>query len=98
MNGPILFWVDKAPQEAENSPKSYQTMSGTTRGKLRFMVNRKSYLTAKEMAAALGISKQTLIRYEQKGIFPKAHRNQVNRWREYTSKDLQVLQKIMGRS
>jgi DNA-binding transcriptional MerR regulator len=58
---------------------------------------KKTYLTVNETAAALGISKQTLIRYEQRGIFPKPNRNQVNRWREYTLKDLQVLQKIMGR-
>jgi len=62
----------------------------------RQVSKEKTYLTANETAAALGISKQTLLRYEQRGIFPRASRNQVNRWREYTSQDLQALQKILG--
>jgi len=42
----------------------------------------KKYLNAGEVALALGISKQTLIKYEQKTIFPKARRNNLNGWRE----------------
>lgn len=55
------------------------------------------YFTATEAASALGISKQTLLRYEVRGIFPKAHRNRLNRWREYTAGDIQELKKLMGR-
>ncbi len=56
------------------------------------------YYTATEIAKILGISKQTLIRYESKKIFPKAKRNAVNRWREYTLRDIKVLKKILGRT
>ena len=56
------------------------------------------YYTATEIGKILGISKQTLIRYENKKIFPKAKRNAVNRWREYTLGDIKVLKKILGRA
>lgn len=55
------------------------------------------YYSTTEAARILGISKQTLIRYELKGIFPKPKRNAVNKWREYTSRDISQLKKIMGR-
>lgn len=58
---------------------------------------KKRYFTAREVAETLAISKQTLLRYEAKGIFPKAGRNQVNKWREYTQTDIQKLRQIMGR-
>ncbi len=58
---------------------------------------KKKYFTVTEAASALGISKQTLLRYEVRGIFPKANRNHLNRWREYTAGDIQELQKLMGR-
>ena len=58
---------------------------------------QKKYFTATEAASALGISKQTLLRYEARGVFPKAHRNHLNHWREYTAGDIQELQKLMGR-
>ncbi|MCX7926684.1 MAG: MerR family transcriptional regulator [Candidatus Omnitrophica bacterium] len=51
--------------------------------------------TAQEVAERLGISKQTLFRYEKKGIFPKARRNLINRWRQYTEDDLKKLKEIM---
>ena len=57
----------------------------------------RQYYTATEAASALGISKQTLLRYEAKGVFPKANRNRVNRWREYTETDIQQRQKLLGR-
>jgi len=53
--------------------------------------------TIEEVAKKLGISKQTLLRYEKKGIFPPPRRNLVNRWREYTDKDVNKLKKILGR-
>lgn len=55
------------------------------------------YYSANEVARFLGISKQTLVRYEGKRIFPKARRNKVNGWREYTISDINHLRKIMGR-
>ena len=55
------------------------------------------YYSVNEVAKILGISKQTMIRYESKGIFPKAKRNKLNDWREYTEKDVVALKKIMGR-
>ena len=55
------------------------------------------YFSASEIAQALGISKQTLLRYEKKKIFPKAKRNRINRRREYTTKDLELFKRIMGR-
>ena len=60
-------------------------------------VKKRRYYTATKVAAALGISKQTLLRYEARGVFPKAQRNRLNRWREYTEGDIQALQKLMGR-
>lgn len=58
---------------------------------------KNEYFTVTETASALGISKQTLLRYEARGIFPKAHRNRLNRWREYTAGEIQELRKLMGR-
>ena len=57
----------------------------------------KKYFNTNEVAYALGISKQTLVRYEKKGIFPKPKRSPLNKWREYTLKDITNLKKIMGR-
>jgi prepilin-type N-terminal cleavage/methylation domain-containing protein len=51
-----------------------------------------------EVAQKLGISKQTLIRYEKKGIFPHSHRNRINHWREYTEEDVQKMARIIGRA
>lgn len=55
------------------------------------------YYTAREVAKILDISKQTLIRYENRRIFPPPRRNALNGWREYTEKDIGTLKKIMGR-
>ena len=57
----------------------------------------KKYFMVNEVAQALGISKQTLVRYEKKNIFPKSKRNPLNKWREYTLKDIMMFKKIMGR-
>lgn len=58
---------------------------------------KKKYYTAREVADLLGISKQTLLRYEKKGFFPPARRNPINKWREYTWNDIQRLKRILGR-
>lgn len=51
--------------------------------------------TAQEVAQRLGISKQTLFRYEKKGVFPTARRNLINRWRQYTEEDIMRLTEII---
>jgi len=51
--------------------------------------------TAQEVAQRLGISKQTLFRYEKKGVFPAARRNLINRWRQYTEEDIVRLTEII---
>ena len=57
----------------------------------------KKYFTINEVAHVLGISKQTLVRYEKKNVFPSPRRNPLNKWREYTLKDIANFKKIMGR-
>ncbi|MEK6563858.1 MAG: MerR family transcriptional regulator [Candidatus Omnitrophota bacterium] len=59
-------------------------------------MRRMRFLTTQEAVERLGISKQTLFRYEKKGIFPKPRRNSINRWRCYTQEDIIKLRKIMG--
>jgi len=58
------------------------------------MVNRR-FLTVEEAAQRLGISKQTMVRYESRGVFPKPHRNPINRWRQYTPEDVERLNAIL---
>lgn len=55
------------------------------------------YFSANEVAQALGISKQTLLRYEKKKIFPRAKRNLINKRREYTAGDIELLKRVTGR-
>lgn len=46
-----------------------------------------------EAAELLGISRQTLLRYEKKGILPKQRRNRINSWREYTQNDIEDIKR-----
>lgn len=62
-----------------------------------FMKNVK-YYSVEQAAQFLGISKQTLIRYENKKVFPKPRRNALNGWREYTEDEIKRLKTIMGRA
>ncbi len=62
------------------------------------MINKERYYSATETAQFLGISKQTLIRYEKKKVFPAPKRNAVNGWREYTEDEIRKLKVIMGRT
>ncbi len=48
-----------------------------------------------QVAQKLGISKQTLIRYEKKGILPKFARNHINSWREYTEEDVCKMKNLL---
>jgi len=61
-------------------------------------MNKAKFYSAEKTAGFLGISKQTLIRYENKRVFPKAKRNAVNGWREYTADEIRKLRVIMGRN
>lgn len=57
---------------------------------------KEKFITIKEIAEELGISRQTILRYERKGIFPKPSRNPLNRWRRYSMEDLKKLKNICG--
>ncbi|MDD4954346.1 MAG: MerR family transcriptional regulator [Candidatus Omnitrophica bacterium] len=59
---------------------------------------KERYLSVTQAAQLLGISKQTLIRYENRKLFPAARRNALNGWREYTEDDVKNLRSIMGRT
>jgi len=50
-----------------------------------------------EVADVLGLYKGTVLNYEKKHIFPKARRNPINKYREYTGEDLEKLKKILKR-
>lgn len=57
----------------------------------------KRIYNTEEVASSLKISKQTLLRYEKKGIIPKARRNPINKWREFTEEDIKQIKKILAR-
>ncbi|MCX5713824.1 MAG: MerR family transcriptional regulator [Candidatus Omnitrophica bacterium] len=57
----------------------------------------KAYLSTQEVAKVLGISKQTLLRYEKRKIFPKPKRNLINKRREYSIQDIEKLKTLIGR-
>jgi len=64
------------------------------------MVEEPNSMTAKryniqEVANMLGIYKGTIKNYEEKGIFPKARRNPINNYREYTPQDVDILRRIL---
>jgi DNA-binding transcriptional MerR regulator len=59
---------------------------------------KEKYYSVTQTAHLLGISKQTLVRYENKKLFPAARRNTLNGWREYTEEDIRRLRAIMGRT
>lgn len=53
------------------------------------------FFTSQQVAQRLGISKQTLLRYEKRGILPKAVRNPINGWRIYTENNLRKIREIV---
>ena len=55
----------------------------------------KTRYNIQEVADILGIYKGTVKNYEQKGIFPKPRRNPINKYREYTQEDIDILQRIL---
>ena len=50
-----------------------------------------------EVADILGLYKGTILNYEKKHIFPKAKRNPINRYREYSKEELEKLKSILKR-
>lgn len=50
-----------------------------------------------EVANILGIYRGTIKNYEAKGIFPKPRRNPINKYREYTPQDIDILKRILLR-
>ena len=62
-------------------------MDETQLGKKRYNIQ--------EVAVILGIYKGTIKNYEDKGIFPKSHRNPINKYREYTTQDVEILKRIL---
>lgn len=67
------------------------------RSEVEYM-EKQRYYSVEKAAQLLGISKQTLIRYENKSLFPNPRRNALNGWREYTEEDIKKLRVIMGRA
>lgn len=60
-------------------------------------MKKKRYYRPIELAKALGISKQTLLRYEKRRLFPQPKRNPINNWRVYTGEDLKKMARIIER-
>jgi len=58
-------------------------------------MNKEKIFTANEVARILGLSKQTLFRYEKRGVFPRSRRNSINHWRQYTESDVKKLKEII---
>jgi DNA-binding XRE family transcriptional regulator len=77
--------------------KAYQNVLNEERAFGKEDEMQKRYHSTQEVARILGISKQTLLRYEKKKIFPKTRRNPINKRREYSLEEITKLKKIMGR-
>lgn len=58
---------------------------------------KRVFYGTQEAALMLGISKQTLLRYEKKKIFPRPKRNPINRRREYSIEEITKLKQVLGR-
>lgn len=56
---------------------------------------KNEFFTTWQVARELGISKQTLFRYEKQKVFPNPRRNLINRWRQYTQEDIKKLKEIL---
>lgn len=77
--------------------KAYQDILEVERTSEKEVEMQKPYHSTQEVARILGISKQTLLRYEKKKIFPKPRRNPINKRREYSLDDIIKLKKTIGR-
>ena len=61
------------------------------------MIKPNNYYSVQEAADLIGISKETLLKYEKEGKIPPAKRNPINNWRQYTDGDIEQMKRIMGR-
>ena len=61
-------------------------------------MTKNKFFTTEEVAKELGISKQTLFRYEKQKVFPNPRRNLINRWRQYAQEDIKKLKEIIRSS
>ena len=59
---------------------------------------KNEFFTTRQAAKELGISKQTLFRYERQKVFPNPRRNLINRWRQYAQEDIKKLKEIIRSS
>jgi DNA-binding transcriptional MerR regulator len=64
---------------------------------MREVAQAVKFYSSAEVAHLLGISKRTLLRYEKRGLVPKAHRNYLNGWRQYDEESVGLLRRLMGR-
>lgn len=55
----------------------------------------KGVYNIQEVADILGLYKGTVLNYEKRHIFPKARRNPINHYREYTKEDIEKLKNIL---
>lgn len=55
-----------------------------------------TYYNPHQAANLIGISKQTLIRWEKKKKIPLAKRNHLNQHRVYTTEDIEKIKQLMG--
>jgi len=78
------------------TPGAYRNSAGVVYGHKEAEMKRVFYGT-QEAAFMLGISKQTLLRYEKKKIFPRPKRNPINRRREYSIDEITKIKQILGR-
>lgn len=61
------------------------------------MVPVERIYNTQEVADILGVYKGTVLNYEKRRIFPKARRNPINNYREYTKEDIEKLKRILKR-
>lgn len=59
------------------------------------MAESKFWFTPQQVAEKLGISKQTLYKYEKKKVFPEPGRNLINHWRQYSQEDIKKLKELI---
>jgi excisionase family DNA binding protein len=63
----------------------------------KIIINGKRYYRVSEVCKMLGIFKNTLYNWEQKGKIPKVYRDPMSKWRLYSEKDINRIKKISGR-
>ena len=64
---------------------------------IKMPLKDKRIFNAGEAAKIIGISKETLVRYERENKIPSATRNPINGWRQYRLKDIRNVMILLGR-